>query len=760
MRILPLIIWYLFSAVLACATTYYIDYEGGSDDANGTSPQTAWKHSPGDKNATGNPKAVELKPGDVVTFKGGVQYLGELHFKDLQGAAGNPIVFDGNSAGNYGSGPAVLDGAKMITGWKNVASADQVDGNPKWKEIMYADVDMDLSSNFSQDRFILHRDGKADRQAPWQRLFLIDGEKRVMPIAQRPKPSDPFFPDLPKDFYESPIQMVSSYPHKIYYPEGSKGNRTLPVIGITYGSAPVVEPLNGGEVALDLAQPETIAEIGVKLFRPKSSPAPETVAFYADGEEVYEAQIDPSEGKMQRFKLDQPVKASTITFQLRAPNAKKRWTKIQQLAAYTPSGDNIMQHDITTVIEDPVRLTQKDPNWYDDIFVGAHGGNNHVYFAKVRKYDPTKNQLHVPHFTSTIYKTTKYALFNSPKFIDLPGEWALEPIDGGKTRVYLLPETLKDGQPVNIGYPVLRTAWAAEGNSAHLAVRGFLMQRYAGGKGGVAVNGRTGGTPSNIHIADCEIRFMSGQSGISLNYSENITVENCYVHHCPGWTVGIYVNRITGYNLLGTRIDNNSGSGIRHYEAKQGVLKNNMVINHYGMHSSGLNFYEGCRDIQFEDNYIENVIAINRSAENLNFRNNVINGMGTNAVTVAMWVSGKVGGTHMKNLTFENNTFINCDTNRGWYTAIFVQKGNSPPEGLVAKNNILSRLTAPFPGDVENNIYLHETDAKVAGKNSMVVTDQSELFRDPENGDFRRKPGGPMMNSGADVPPPPKQWSR
>lgn len=756
----PLLALLLSFAANAFAATYYIDYVGGDDNADGQSPANAWKHSPGDKNATGQPKAVELQPGDVVRFKGGVQYLGEIYFRDLKGAEGKPIVLDGNADGKYGEGPAILDGAKMITGWKKVASAEQVGGNPKWKDIMYADVDMDLSSNFSQDKFILHRDTNSKRQAPWQRLFLIDGEKRVLPIAQTPKPSDPFFPDMPRDFYKTPNKLTSSYPHKIYYPEGSKGNRSLPVIGITYGAAPVIEPFDKGEVALDLAKPETIAEIGFKLFRPKSNEPPEAIAFYADGKEVYEAKVDPEQGDMQRFKLPKPIKASTITFQLRAPNTDRRWTKLEQIAAYTPSGENIIEHEVTTVLEDPERLTQKDPNWYDNVFVGVHGGNNHVYFAQPRRFEPDTHRLYVPHFTSTIYDNTQYAFFNSPKFISLPGEWALKQLDGGKTRVFFLPETLENGQPVNIGYPVLTTALSINHASEHIEVRNFLMQRYAGGKGGVAVNGAGDKRPSHIRISDCEVRFMSGQSGISLNHSDHVTVDNCYVHHCPGWTVGIYVNRINHYKLLNTRVDYNSGSGIRHYEAKHGELKNNIVLNHYGMHSSGLNFYEGCRDILFEGNYVQNVIPINRSAERLTFRNNVVDSQDRNAVSIAMWQSGKVGGRHIKDVTFENNTLVNSNTNANWYTAIFVQGGASTPEGLVARNNVLSRLRPPFPGDVENNIFLHDTDAKVAGSGGMVVSDPNELFIDPENGDYRRKPGGPMMDAGANVPPPPAQWQR
>ena len=210
------------------------------------SVSTPWKHSPGDRNATGIPAEIELQPGDVLRFKGGVRYFGEIEVR-TSGAEGQPIVLDGNLDGRYGNGPAILDGAQMIDTWQPVTSPDQVAGNPKWQEIMYADVDMDLTSNFSQDRFILHRDKNPQRQAPWQRIFLVDGERRVLPIAMMPKPSDPFYPDLPADFYDSPIRVGSTYPHKVYYEEGSRGNSSLPLIAITYGgNAPVVQPVNGG----------------------------------------------------------------------------------------------------------------------------------------------------------------------------------------------------------------------------------------------------------------------------------------------------------------------------------------------------------------------------------------------------------------------------------------------------------------------------------------------------------------------------------
>lgn len=53
-------------------TIYYIDYENGDNNNDGTTPQTAWKHAPGDINATGNPLAHVPGPGDTFLFKGGV----------------------------------------------------------------------------------------------------------------------------------------------------------------------------------------------------------------------------------------------------------------------------------------------------------------------------------------------------------------------------------------------------------------------------------------------------------------------------------------------------------------------------------------------------------------------------------------------------------------------------------------------------------------------------------------------------------------
>ena len=50
------------------AATYYVDFDGGDDSNAGTSTGTAWKHSPGDVNATSMADSTSLVAGDTVVF--------------------------------------------------------------------------------------------------------------------------------------------------------------------------------------------------------------------------------------------------------------------------------------------------------------------------------------------------------------------------------------------------------------------------------------------------------------------------------------------------------------------------------------------------------------------------------------------------------------------------------------------------------------------------------------------------------------------
>ncbi len=607
----------------ASAATYYVDFADGDNTADGLSPESAWKHAPGDRNATDGPSDVALQPGDTILFRGGVAYHGSIVL-EVSGEPGNPITFQGNTEGAFGEGRAILDGGRVIEGWQRADSAEEAQGNPRWRDIFYADVDLDIESNMTHGRFVVHRKAPRDRQAPWQRVILIDGDQGLLPIAQSPKPSDPFYPDLPRDFYRSEHQ-------------------------------------------LDVREDEGIS-----------------------------------------------------------------------------------------ILTDEENFVAEEPDHYSGMLIGVHGGNNHVYFAAVKGYDPEAHQLILPHFSPSTYDQTRYAFYNSVRLIENPGEWAIKPIGDGRSRIYLLPERLEDGKPANIGFPVFNTGVSVESGASHLQIEGFLIQRYSGGSGGVSVS-QNDPRSRDIAIADSEIRYISGFAGIGLHHCDEILVENTYIHHCPGWTTAVFLNRVNDYTVRNTFLDKNSGSGIRHYECTEGVIQDNVILNHFGMHASAINVYEGCANVVLEGNYIQNTATINRNAENIIFRNNVIDGLGRSTVALGMWTSGRTGGRDLIDVQFLNNTFVNMNPDVEWSAGIIGQQRNSPssPKGLVIRGNILDRIGEDLPGVIEQNIYTRAVEERFMCESCHVITDLEMLFVDPANGDFRRRPDGPAMDVGADVPPPP-----
>lgn len=115
----------------ALAITYYVDYAGGLDSNAGTSAAAPFKRCPGDAAATGTALATTLSAGDKVVFKGGVEYPVELLLK-WSGAPGNPITFDGNTAGTFGTGPAIFTGADHVTTWTQCTSSADAGGAADW----------------------------------------------------------------------------------------------------------------------------------------------------------------------------------------------------------------------------------------------------------------------------------------------------------------------------------------------------------------------------------------------------------------------------------------------------------------------------------------------------------------------------------------------------------------------------------------------------------------------------------------------------
>lgn len=113
----------------------YIDFEKGDDKADGSSPETAWKHHPWDPMAKGKCLSEGSK-GDTFVFKGGVIYRGEFR-PDGQptGTPDTPVKLLGDPA--WGDGPPLIYGSAQVGGWKK-GSHKSIPPSP---ELMMAEVD-------------------------------------------------------------------------------------------------------------------------------------------------------------------------------------------------------------------------------------------------------------------------------------------------------------------------------------------------------------------------------------------------------------------------------------------------------------------------------------------------------------------------------------------------------------------------------------------------------------------------------------------
>jgi hypothetical protein len=90
----------------ASATEYYVDYSNGSDSNSGIAQNSPFQHCPGDPNASDNAANVVLSPGDIVTFKAGVDYKGQVIISN-SGTEQNYILFRGST--NWGTGKSIFD---------------------------------------------------------------------------------------------------------------------------------------------------------------------------------------------------------------------------------------------------------------------------------------------------------------------------------------------------------------------------------------------------------------------------------------------------------------------------------------------------------------------------------------------------------------------------------------------------------------------------------------------------------------------------
>jgi parallel beta-helix repeat protein len=146
--------------------TYYVDFENGDDANQGTSPQSPWKHCPGDSNAVGVAAAASLSPGDTVLFRGGVIYRGMIK------TISDGINYRGDA---WPDGvKAIIDGSDLFLNEKKPCTQEECGSNPNWSNILCVDLP-DTIEKYSD--------------------FLMFDESSKLWLAQFPKVPDPFWED-------------------------------------------------------------------------------------------------------------------------------------------------------------------------------------------------------------------------------------------------------------------------------------------------------------------------------------------------------------------------------------------------------------------------------------------------------------------------------------------------------------------------------------------------------------------------------------
>lgn len=151
--------------------SFFVDYQNGDDQAAGTTKSAAWKHAPGDPNASGAAAAFVPQAGDHIVLVAGSRYYGSIK-AEWTGTQDKPIVIEGEGNDHR----AVIDGAHAVASLEPCSSQAACNGVAAWRSVHIA-------------RF-------AEALPAEARLF-VDGQ--VLAPAQWPDPKDLFYSDETAD---------------------------------------------------------------------------------------------------------------------------------------------------------------------------------------------------------------------------------------------------------------------------------------------------------------------------------------------------------------------------------------------------------------------------------------------------------------------------------------------------------------------------------------------------------------------------------
>lgn len=702
--------------------TYFVDYAAGSDSAVGTSASSPWQHCPGDKSGTGTAAASHLGPGDKVIFKGGVTYRGSISLQ-TSGTAGNPIVFDGNTDGQFGPGPATISGGEPLSGLKPCASAAEAEGNPNFAKI-----------------YTVALSGKP----AWTDVNLVQAHEHILHIAQDPNQPDPFFQEDYKYFHNPKVPLRDESTVRIT-PIGMSENGVRPLVAMIDGGkvSGVINNLEGGALKVTWPEPVTLTSIGIA---PQPNYTwPKDIEAYANGNLVLKASLTgPGEGSKkpveQKFDLTAPTTTKELQIKFITAQSTPTYGAIARLTGYDASGKNVMATQRGFFLRDATIFNQKDPHYWDGAVVSLHVKPNTVVYSDVLGFDPVKHELSVRPFTNEQYKTgTEYSVFNSLKVLDAPGEYVVKSTASGSILyVWPLPDV-----PVEMERSV-RSIGLNLNNASHVLIQGLRLQQFAGNKDGSALAAGGGPETTDLHLAGLKVRFNRSQvsGAIAVKAYTDVLIENCELTENAGHMKGIIVTHSKNVLVQNCKILRGSGTALDFYTCDNGAVLDCEIAGNKGMHANGLTFYVNCTNILVEGNRVSdgNVALTFEDGKGLIVRNNIL--QGRDGPAVGVW-----NDKPFTDIVFSNNVIL-ADSS----TSPSIFGGNEGTANLYVVNNIMTPPGGNImqKGTFEKNIVLNDlmpmTAADLPGDNQFV-SDRKRIFRDPLK-DFQPVAGSSAIGGG------------
>lgn len=417
----------------------------------------------------------------------------------------------------------------------------------------------------------------------------------------------------------------------------------------------------------------------------------------------------------------------------------------------------------------PDFFTQSDPDYWAGASILVWVNPNATVRQEIQEYIPAENRVV---FTEALGKNAIYpdgrdqffAIYNHPTAIDAPGEYAvLPPGADGQRKVVLWPRN-RDNLDGRISGSVRKTGFDT-GDHSHLEISGFEIRKHAGEalRDGSAILAYGG---HSARLVDVVIRdnyihsnkhATKGYGGIYGHGLQHSLIENNRVHRNPVHA-GIFIAGCEDTIVRGNDIQHTGKTALRLYGCRRTQVVGNRLENIYATHANGITLYLGCYDVLVANNFVVKASTpiTHQSSANLYFINNVTDGQDLYR-NVNEWPVKQSGPVTTGRVVYLNNTFTNAAKDSS------LSLGEDDDNEYIVINNILDGMS--FDTKHKPKLTLHEYNLFL-GRN-FVQTEKygwtdgvgettsnaplSAIFVDPDNYNFRLKPGSPAIGAGIDV---------